>query len=138
MDTIEWDDSLSVNVDLIDEQHKELIKRINAISKAVDSHQSPEVTLNTLSFMSDYTDFHFSTEEKHMKEHNYPAMDLHLAQHKEFKDMVKHMIEDFEEEGPTPALGKSINTYLLNWLIEHIKGIDSKLGEFLKDKPITE
>ena len=134
MDNIIWNESLSVNVDLIDSQHKELIKRINDISEAVDTSQSPETILNTLTFMSEYTDFHFSTEEKHMKEKAYPGMDLHVKQHNEFKDMVKTMIADFKEEGPTPALGQSINTYLMNWLIDHIKGIDKKFGEFLGTK----
>jgi len=138
MTEIKWDSSLSVNIDLIDSQHKELIKRISDISEAVDSHQSPEVILNTLSFMSEYTDFHFSTEETHMKNHQYPAMDRHLIQHEEFKAMVRTMIDDFQEEGATPALGKSINTYLLNWLIDHIKGIDSKFGEFLRSKSFSE
>ena len=138
MPEIKRDSSLSVNVELIDSQHKELIKRISDISDAVDSHQSPEVILNTLSFMSDYTDFHFSTEETHMRKHEYPAMDLHIKQHDEFKSMVRTMIEDFQEEGATPALGKSINTYLLNWLIDHIKGIDSKFGEFLRSKGFSE
>ncbi|MFW9920446.1 MAG: bacteriohemerythrin [Candidatus Thorarchaeota archaeon] len=138
MSDVIWNDSLSVNIELIDTQHKELIKRISSISEAVDSHQSPEVVLNTLSFMSEYTDFHFSTEEKHMKEQNYPAIDLHLKQHEEFKAMVKTMITDFQEEGPTPALGKSINTYLMNWLVDHIKSIDTKFGEFLRSKGFSQ
>ncbi len=138
MTDIIWDDSLSVNIDLIDSQHKELIKRIRDISEAVDSHQSPEVVLNTLGFMREYTEFHFSTEEKHMKEQHYPAIDIHIEQHEEFKSMVQTMIQDFKEEGPTPALGKSINTYLMNWLIDHIKGIDSKFGVFLRSKGFSQ
>ncbi|MBN2229027.1 MAG: hemerythrin family protein [Candidatus Thorarchaeota archaeon] len=135
---IKWDDSLSVNVELIDHQHKELIKRISDISEAVDTNQSPEVIVNTLLFMSEYADFHFSTEERHMKEQNYPAMEHHLKQHEEFKSMVQTMIMDFKEEGATPALGKSINTYLMNWLIDHIKGIDLKFGEFLHSSGFSE
>ena len=133
MAKIEWDDSLSVGIDLINEQHKQLIERLNSISDAVDTHQGIDKILSTLTFLYDYTNVHFSTEEKYMRKFDYPGRKLHMAQHVEFFDMIETMRKDFEEEGATRALGESINTFLGNWLITHIKGIDSKFGEFLRE-----
>jgi hemerythrin len=93
-------------------------------------------TATTLDFMIDYTDFHFSTEEKHMMEQNYPGLEHQKQQHAEFKNHLKQLVEDFEEEGPTKALSTSINVFLLKWLIKHIKGVDLKFGEFLNEKGI--
>lgn len=134
MTKIEWDDSLSVGVDLIDEQHKMLIQRIYDLSEAVKSTRGLEKILQTLGFMIDYTEFHFSTEEKHMTELGYPEYDAHKQQHEEFKSTLNHMVEDFEEDGATEALSTSINTFLINWLIKHIKSIDCKFGEFLQER----
>ncbi len=134
MAKIEWDNSLSIGIDLIDEQHKMLIQRLNDLSKAVEMMRGGVEIARTLEFMIDYTDFHFSSEEKYMTEQEYPGLDHQQQQHQEFKDTLKHIVEDFEEEGPTRALTTSINTFLVNWLIKHIKGVDLEFGKFLKGK----
>ena len=134
MAEIEWDDSLSIGVKLIDEQHRMLIQRLSDLSKAIEMNQGEVKIAKTLDFMVDYTDFHFSAEEKHMAEQNYPGLEYQKQQHAEFKDHLKRLVEDFEEEGPTKALSASINVFLLNWLIKHIKGVDHKFGEFLNEK----
>ena len=69
-----------------------------------------------------------------MKEYNYPKMDDHVRQHEEFKAMLRTMVEDFEEEGATKALGASINTFLINWLVGHITRTDVEFGKFLNEK----
>jgi len=134
MTEIKWDDSLSLGVKIIDEQHRMLIQRIKDLSDAVDSKRGLEHIMKTLDFMMDYTEFHFSTEERHMKEQSYPAFEVHIQQHMEFVSTLDQMVEDFEEDGATEALSTSINTYLINWLIKHIKSTDRKFGEFLKEK----
>ena len=134
MAKIEWNDNLSVGIDVVDEQHKMLIQRLNDLSKAVEMKQGETEIMKTLEFMIDYTDFHFSAEEKHMAEQNYPGLDYQKKQHEEFKSTLKRIVEDFEEEGLTRSLTTSINTFLFNWLINHIKGVDQKFGKFLKDK----
>jgi len=138
MVSIEWNDSLSVGVDLIDEQHKSLITKIKDLSDAVEKHQGTDKIASTLSFMIEYTNFHFSTEEKHMKAHDYPYRKEHMAQHVEFFEMLEKMVDDFKEEGATRALSTSINTFLMNWLVDHINSIDTKFGEFLRETGHTD
>ena len=133
MGKIEWDNSLSIGIDLIDEQHKMLIQRLNDISVAIEMSHGVEKIVQTLEFMVDYTDFHFSAEEEHMAKHDYPGLDNQKQQHEEFKGSLKQIVEDFEEEGATQALATSINVFLFNWLINHIKGVDHKFGEFLNE-----
>jgi hemerythrin len=64
--------------------------------------------------MIDYTEFHFSTEEKHMTGQGFPGYDTYKQQHEEFESTLNHMVGDFEEDGATEALSSSINTYLIN------------------------
>ena len=127
MAEIEWDSSLSIGIKLIDEQHKMLIQRLRDLSRAIEMSQGEVETAKTLDFMVDYTDFHFSTEEKHMLEQDYPGLEHQKQQHAEFKGHLKGLVEDFEEEGPTKALGTFINVFLLNWLIKQIKGVTFNL-----------
>jgi hemerythrin len=137
MAKVEWNDRLSVGVDLIDEQHKMLLKRLNDFSEAVDSRQGSGEIVRTLEFLVDYTDFHFGTEERHMGAIQYPGLDHHVVKHNEFKATLKNLGEDFEEEGATTALADSINTLLINWLIKHIEAVDQEFGTFLKEKGVT-
>ncbi len=137
MKKIEWDDSLAVGVDLIDEQHKMLIQRLNDLSRAIEMTQGEGSIVQTLDFLIEYTDFHFSTEEKCMAECDYPGLDFQKQQHEEFKASLKNLVDDYEYEGVTRALTTSVNVFLLNWLVNHIKGVDRKLGEFLKEKGST-
>ncbi|MGA1873311.1 MAG: hemerythrin, partial [Thermoplasmatota archaeon] len=60
MERIEWDQSLSVGVELIDEQHRMLISRLDDLSSALQQHQEGALVLKTLDFLSKYTHFHFS------------------------------------------------------------------------------
>ena len=137
MSKIEWEDSLSIGVDLIDEQHKMLIQRLNDLSAAIEKTQGEGGVVQTLDFLIEYTDFHFSAEEKCMAEHDYPGLEHQKKQHEEFRASLKNMVEDYEYEGVTRALTTSVNVFLHNWLINHIKGVDHKLGEFLQEKGST-
>ena len=134
---IEWDDDLSVGIPLIDEQHKMLIQRLNSLSYAVDTYQSVNEIVKTLDFLIEYTNFHFSAEEKHMKEMNYPGLRYHITQHEEFKVTLKNLTMDFEEDGATQSLAESVNTFLMNWLVNHIKAVDIKFGSFLIQKGLS-
>jgi len=73
-----------------------------------------------------------------MKTHDYPYRKEHMAQHVEFFEMLEKMMDDFKEEGATRALSPSINTFLMNWLEDHINSIDTKFGEFLKENGHTD
>jgi hemerythrin len=134
MNPSDWDDSLSVKVDLIDEQHKMLIQRLADLSDAFSRGLEQNKVMKTLEFMIDYTDFHFSAEEKVMAENDYPGFGEQKRQHEEFRTTLNNIVEDYKEEGTTTAIAESINVFLLNWLIKHIKGSDTKLGQFLTDK----
>jgi len=137
MKKIEWDSSLAVGVNLIDEQHKMLIQRLNDLSRAIEMTQGEGGIVQTLDFLIEYTDFQFSAEEKCMAEHDYPGLAPQRKQHKEFKTSLKNLVDDYEYEGVTRALTTSVNVFLLNWLVNHIKGVDHKLGEFLQEKGFT-
>ncbi len=134
MSKIEWDDSLSVGVDQIDDQHKMLIQKLKDLSDAFKMGLEQNKMLKTIDFMIDYTDFHFSEEENLMIEHNYPGLEIQKKQHREFRNTLNHILEDYQDEGPTKALATSINVFMLNWLINHIKGIDVQIGKFLAEK----
>ncbi len=133
MKKITWTESLSVGIDLIDDQHKTWITHFNKAVDALASHHHPEQIIKTLEFLVDYTGTHFATEEKHMKASKYPYMAEHLGKHQELSETLTNLVTDFEEEGVTDDLSDYINTFLNNWLIDHIKTIDTKFATWTRD-----
>ena len=137
MEKIKWDERLSVGIEVIDEQHKEWIKHFNEVLSAIESNLGPGQISKTLSFLIDYTQFHFSTEEKFMVQYDYPEIESHKSRHAEIQGTINTLIRDFEEEGATYELSKSLNTLMSNWLINHIIKVDQVFGEFLTNNDIN-
>ena len=134
MEKIAWDNNLSIGIESIDSQHKMLIERLQAVTEAIESNQGEGTIAKTLDFLLDYTDFHFSEEEKQMAEHDYPGLDLQKQQHEEFSSAVKKLVEDFEAEGAVKDIADHIRDFLFNWLKKHIKEVDHQFGQFLTEK----
>jgi hemerythrin-like metal-binding protein len=137
MKEIRWTSDLSVGIELIDRQHKMLIKHLNDLSQSLESGQGPEKIAVTLNFLIDYTNFHFSAEEKHMAANGYPELENHKKMHEGFKTTLNNLEEDLVEEGATQLLADSIDTLLVMWLFEHISTIDVWFGKFLKEKGVS-
>ena len=136
MSKINWDESLSTGVALIDEQHKKWIGHIRNVQAAIEARRGMPQIASTLDFLINYTQFHFSTEEKSMSETGYPALENHRAKHEELKGTLDTLIEDFKEDGVTEKLSGAIGTFLVNWLRNHIRDVDQAFAAFLKEKKI--
>jgi len=132
MKEITWTNDLFVGIELIDGQHKMLIKHLNDLSQSLESHQGPTKIATTLNFLIDYTHFHFTAEEKHMVANDYPELENHKKMHEAFRTSLTNIEEDFEEDGATQSLADSIDTLLVKWLFEHIREVDVAFGKFLK------
>ena len=131
MDKIEWTDSLAVGDEMIDEQHKELIIKLNDLSKALEDHREGNLVMKTLDFLVKYTNFHFSEEEKKMQASGYPYYEEHHKLHQGFIAKLKELEQDFFEDSVTRELGESVNTFMWNWLVDHIKEVDKNFGRYL-------
>jgi hemerythrin len=136
MSNIQWDESLSVGVGLIDEQHRKWIERLNEVESAIKARRGMQQIVSTLDFLSEYTRFHFSTEEQYMVQTGYPELENHMAKHEELRKTLGNLIEDFKEDGITEKISEAVGTFLGNWLKDHIRVVDQVFAAFLKEKKI--
>jgi hemerythrin len=130
MKKTQWNDSLSIGIKQIDSQHQEWIKHFNNTSAAIEANQSQTQIAKTLGFLMDYTETHFTTEEKFMTELSYPGLKEHKARHDELRSALTDLVKDFEEEGATATLADAIDSFLGNYLVRHIQEIDKRFAEF--------
>jgi hemerythrin len=136
MSNIQWGESLSVGVGLIDEQHRKWIERLNEVESAIKARRGMQQIVSTLDFLSEYTRFHFSTEEQYMVQTGYPELENHMAKHEELRKTLGNLIEDFKEDGITEKISEAVGTFLGNWLKDHIRVVDQVFAAFLKEKKI--
>jgi hemerythrin len=136
MEKIRWQNSLSIGIDLIDNQHKQWIEHYNDIVDSLTSQQNRSQISKTLGFLIDYTEGHFSSEEKYMSATKYPGLPEHKAKHDELRATLATLVKEFEEEGATTQLSNAVDTFLGHWLIKHIHEVDMKFGAFVKENKI--
>ncbi len=136
---MEWTTDLSVGVEKIDDQHKELFDKINDLVLAIKSHTCKYKISDVVKFLEDYVVFHFGEEERYMKELGYPGYEHHRAQHEEFMRNLEKLKKALPvlEGGKKPGsydLSVETNQIVVDWILEHISRVDKVLGKFLEGR----
>jgi len=131
MPLILWDDSFSVNVREIDEQHEKLFDLINSLYEAMKKGQSKEILPKIIDELFHYVEKHFSTEEKYFDRFNYPESESHKIEHYNFLKKVSEFKKSYEEG--QKGLTIDIITFLQEWLVRHIKVVDKKYSAFFNE-----
>lgn len=134
MSFLSWDNSYSVGVALIDNQHKRLINIINELHDAMAAGKGKEVLGKVLHELIQYVNTHFKTEEEHMVKYQYPEYENHRYEHEKLTDEVKRFYDDFNSG--KAVLSVQIMNFLRNWLMDHIVVKDKKFGKFLNEKGV--
>lgn len=131
---LKWTDDLSTGIGLIDDQHKELFKRVNDLLFAMKQGKGKDQLAGLLGFLSDYVVTHFGTEEKFMQDHDYPEAPAHKTEHTSFVRNFTDLRKKFDQEGPGSLLAIESQRLLVDWWYNHIAKSDKALGVFLKSK----
>jgi hemerythrin len=132
MPLIVWKDEFSVNVKLIDDQHRGLVKLINDLFDAMKIGKGKDVLTYILDELVTYTTNHFATEERFFADFGYADATAHIVEHKKFVAEVSKFKADFA----TGRLGVStqIMNFLSDWLTNHILAVDQKYAPLFKQK----
>ena len=131
---IQWNSSLATGVAEIDNQHQELIKRINNLLEAMREGKGKETLEKIISFLDEYVIVHFGTEEEYMDQYNYPEYSTHKEEHQSFIVYFNNLKKELASEGPTSVLVIQTQRKLSEWWENHIALLDKKLGEYLINK----
>ena len=134
MSLIKWDPSFSVNVEIIDEQHKMLVQMINDLYEAMQAGKENQKLSKLINQMSVYAAMHFAREEHYFDTLGYPEAKEHKDEHLYFEEKVSQFENDFNSG--KQELTYDIMHFLSNWLTNHIKGSDKSFGPFLNERGI--
>jgi hemerythrin len=133
MALMEWNDRLSVGVDMIDSDHKRLVAMVNELHDAVLAARGKDVLGKTLDGLITYTKTHFAREEAEMAKFNYPKAADHLREHHLLAKQVLDVQAKYRA-GNSAVLSMEVMAFLRDWLLKHIQASDRALGVFLIDQ----
>ncbi|WP_432738518.1 bacteriohemerythrin [Maridesulfovibrio sp. FT414] len=134
MSILKWREELSVGVEVVDDEHRQLIAMINKAYDSVENMEEEKVLIELVGEMRKYALTHFATEERLMDQYGYPGADEHRRKHNEFMITAAssdNMISKGVELEPV-----KIFKYLADWLRLHILNTDKELGKYLNSKGV--
>lgn len=130
--SIQWTPNLSVGVEHIDDQHKVWFEKANGLFEAGKERKAKEYINTMIDFLDEYTKQHFKDEEAYMEEIAYPELEAQKRAHASFiKDLTK-LKKDYNESGGNILVIINANKMVIDWLTNHIKNMDKKIGEYVK------
>lgn len=129
-DLLSWNESFSVELNIIDQQHKKWIDFINTLYRAFKNEAPKEEIDENISKLLDYTDYHFGFEEKYLEDFNCDKYENHMESHDKFTSTVK-MYQNQFVEGEYKAVYKLI-VFLNSWVLHHIQVEDKAYVDCFK------
>ncbi|MEJ2693450.1 MAG: bacteriohemerythrin [Candidatus Thiodiazotropha sp.] len=131
---IEWQESMAIGIDAIDEQHRYLFDTLNAANDRLRGNHDDLLLSQFINDLLGYAITHFKTEEALMQRYDYakacPAeAETHIAQHRFFSRRIVAALDQLRE-------GKAVSraellSFLNNWLHDHVLGTDQKMARYL-------
>ena len=124
-----WKDAFLSGNDLIDRQHKHLVKMANELFAAMLSERpDADAALIVSSIMAE-TRQHFQDEEAILRQLGFDKVDQHAAEHAQLLDRAQHLAGRFEAKELT--LGSLFQFLAHEVVIRHILGSDRAYFELI-------
>ena len=125
MPLISWNAGLSLGIQDIDTQHRKLVDIINQLHDAQLQGRSREVMDKILSALYDYTQQHFSFEEKMLARAGYADLANHQQTHRAFMAKLADL-QARHRDPKKPMSSLEVMNFLKDWLVKHIQGVDKR------------
>lgn len=135
---ISWRDDLSLGVEQIDSQHKELLARFDLLLTACKHGKGSEEVLHLLTFLDEYVVKHFGEEEVLQRQSGFPGYEDHHREHEAFIARIAELKCRMRDDGSVQIDHVlDTNKLLLDWLIRHISVRDREVGRHLKSQAVN-
>lgn len=132
MPFITWTEQLSVGIESIDNQHKNLLAIINDLNDAMVANAADEIMQQIFERLTHYTVEHFAYEEELFDRYGYEGSPAHKAQHEALIGTVVVLKSKMESE--SNRLGIEVMEFLKRWLTDHILKTDMDYAKELVGK----
>ena len=130
---MEWNETYNIGIDVIDNQHRQILDYINALEQVKNTGQRDKIK-EVLEDLIDYTQSHFSFEENLLEQVSYQ----YLPSHRGIHDLFVKRLNDYRlkfEKGE--AIENDLYRLLSKWLINHIQHDDQDYVDAVRDNMLS-
>ena len=130
---MEWNETYNIGIDVIDNQHRQILDYINALEQVKNTGQRDKIK-EVLEDLIDYTQSHFSFEENLLEQVSYQ----YLPSHRGIHDLFVKRLNDYRlkfEKGE--SIEKDLYRLLSKWLINHIQHDDQDYVDAVRDNMLS-
>ncbi|MBI5494602.1 MAG: hemerythrin family protein [Deltaproteobacteria bacterium] len=131
----DWPPGLLTGVEEVDEQHREIFRRANALFEACVKGKGAEEAKTLLVFMQGLVVEHFAAEERLQEVIRYPNRSAHRESHQFLLRSLSELSGLLAEEGAGEELVIQLNRWLVGLLVNHIAGEDHVFAAFVRAAP---
>jgi hemerythrin len=126
---IDWQQKYSVNVEIIDVQHRHFVDLLNSVYSSVQDNRLEKLG-ELIDELVEYAKLHFETEEKYFKKFHYEGASEHIIEHKKLIAEVSEFLD--KKDNDPIILGYALVDFLEDWLVNHLAVMDQKYSECFK------
>jgi hemerythrin len=127
MSLFSWKPEYSVNEATLDRHHQQLFAVLNSVYENVMNSPELDSVVPKIDELSNYTKYHFSTEEQYMRDHGFPEIDDHIVKHREFTHTIDALRTSYHNNDLEVA--KDLIVVLGEWLLQHVLKEDLKYSK---------
>lgn len=95
----------------------------------LDQLRLPGAEEAVLQQLRQYTETHFTLEERYMEQLGFPGREAHVLAHDRFREEIDNAISNAARD--EVMFREIVSTFLTEWLTRHVFGIDKKLEAFI-------
>lgn len=127
-----------VEMEFMNDTHFEDADLINEIYENIETYEKDNSQTNFENLKTKYNNWvehtivHFKTEEDEMQAKGFFAFPYHKNEHDINLNEIKQVWANFEKEKNVEKLKNYIEYDLVNWLVNHIKSMDTVTAKFFK------
>lgn len=130
--TIQWDESLRLDVPTIDNQHEEIFEYFDKLTDALQNGDCRDEVTNLLGYLDSYTSVHFSNEECMMEYFKYSGLEEQRKQHVQFKKNINLLADLISQNAPVRDIAIKTDAVLIRYFILHVNKLDKALADHMK------
>jgi len=131
--SLAWSDALLLELDFMDDTHREFVELLGAVETASDDH-----LIDCFRMLVEHTDAHFGGEDRWMAATQFAASHCHTTQHNVVMQVLHEALKR-GQAGDLPLL-RELSRELGIWFTQHAQTMDAALAQYLRQvgfDPVT-
>jgi hemerythrin len=130
---LNWHEGMSTGFPDLDHHHKEILARFNEFYGYMSRGESDKRAEagRILDFLQFYAEWHFRCEEEYMEKYQCPALEENKRAHADFLKRFGGFYAQWQTAGMDPALVNDTFVALMDWIMNHIQGVDTRLNQYV-------